>query len=566
MEIFQLFLYGISYTVDRNSLRLLSDIPDKAPDTGKEILITLKDVKAGTPDFTMTMSHLKEMSRVAHPSKSKENNNVKSYLTSQFDMMGCDYQENASNVTMITNILVKIDAPDTDKGVMFVSHYDSTAYGPGASDDLISVASMLESMRMIKEKGELTNDMYFLFTDGEEDGLVGSRFFIETRLDMKDKIVWIVNLEARGNEGSVLMFETSADNLGSITVLAKAVNNIAAISGMSDLYSKLPNKTDFTNFLNEGYKGINFAAIDGLENYHKPTDSFDNLNRDTAYMYFTTTTELADYMSTADLDTLEGGEDAVYFPFIKGNLVIIPNQAMIVSSIAIAVSALCWAAWILAKRDCRLSDFLKAVLVMFGALAGTGLIGWAGSYFYALAFPNAAWTQHVTEMDILFYSLCAVIVSGVAVLFYFKVPKGSPTKPYYLSCLVLFALAVLACLFFVDGLIYLFTIPLLIMMIYIPLSSLLKNMKRRGIIIKFLFAAISCLITSILYTPVIYMIYLAMIYPIFAADLVIVAFASFSVSILFADSLVIINAQCKDSGLIQPTADASGTSGEKTII
>lgn len=30
--------------------------------------------------------------------------------------------------------------------------------------------------------------------------------------------------------------------------------------------------------------------------------------------------------------------------------------------------------------------------------------------------------------------------------------------------------------------------------------------------------------------------------------------------------LVIINAQCKDSGSIQPTADASGTSGRKTII
>ncbi|MEI8198595.1 MAG: M28 family metallopeptidase [Eubacteriales bacterium] len=511
--------------------------PDKAPGTGKETSITLKDVKTGIPDFNMTMSHLKEMSREAHPSKSKENDLVKSYLTSQFNVMGLDYVENASSLTMTTNYLVKIDAPDTDKGIMFVCHYDSTAYGPGAGDDLISVASMLESMRMIKENGKLTNDMYFLFTDGEEDGLVGSRLFIETRSDMKDKILWIVNLEARGNEGSVLMFETSANNSGSIAILAKAVKNISAISGMSDLYSKLPNKTDFTNFLAEGYKGINFAAIDGLENYHKPTDSFDNLNRDTAYMYFTTTTQLADYMSTADLDTLEGREDAVYFPFIKGNLVIIPNQAMIVSSIVIAVSALCWAAWILAKKYCRLKDFLKAVLVMLGAVAGTGLIGWTGSYFYALAFPNAAWTMHVTEMDILFYSLCAVIVSGVAALFYFKTSKGIRTKPYYLSCLCLFALADLACLFFVDGLVYLFTIPLLMMMIYIPLSSLLKKNKRTGIIIKTIFAAISCLITAILFTPVIYMIYLAMIYPIFAADLVIVAFASFSVSILFVDSI-----------------------------
>lgn len=49
--------------------------------------------------------------------------------------------------------------------------------GPGASDDAAAVAAMLETVRALGDV-ELRNDLVFLMTDGEEDGVLGAEAFV----------------------------------------------------------------------------------------------------------------------------------------------------------------------------------------------------------------------------------------------------------------------------------------------------------------------------------------------------------------------------------------------------
>src|SRR5438105_2344263 len=82
------------------------------------------------------------------------------------------------------------------------------ATGPGADDDGVGVATLLETVRALKAGARLRNDVIFLFTDGEEVGMLGARAFVGEHPWAKEVGV-ALNFEARGNTGPALMFETS---------------------------------------------------------------------------------------------------------------------------------------------------------------------------------------------------------------------------------------------------------------------------------------------------------------------------------------------------------------------
>ena len=87
------------------------------------------------------------------------------------------------------------------KAVLLDAHYDSLATGPGASDNASAVGALLETARALKASGRpLTNDVIFLFSDGEEVDLMGAEAFVEEHPWAKD-VGLVLNLEARGRAG-----------------------------------------------------------------------------------------------------------------------------------------------------------------------------------------------------------------------------------------------------------------------------------------------------------------------------------------------------------------------------
>ena len=104
-----------------------------------------------------------------------------------------------------------------------MGHYDSVDDSYGASDDGSAIVTMLETLRVLKTQDPLMNDIIFLFTDGEELGLLGARAFLEQHPLAKD-IGLVLNLEASGTSGQSMMFETSKDNKWIISEFAKAAS------------------------------------------------------------------------------------------------------------------------------------------------------------------------------------------------------------------------------------------------------------------------------------------------------------------------------------------------------
>ena len=86
------------------------------------------------------------------------------------------------------------------QGALLMAHYDSVPNSPGASDDGAAVASLLETLRALRGGPRLKNDVIFLFTDGEEVALLGSKAFVEEHPWARD-VGLVLNFEARGYTG-----------------------------------------------------------------------------------------------------------------------------------------------------------------------------------------------------------------------------------------------------------------------------------------------------------------------------------------------------------------------------
>src|SRR4029077_6914987 len=110
-----------------------------------------------------------------------------------------------------------------------------------------------------------------LIDEGEEAGLLGARLFVE-EFPAAHAIRAVVNLDARGDSGASLMFETGAATDWSMRLFAHAVSRPTSNSLYYFIYKLLPNDTDFTVFKAAGYEGLNFALIGDVERYHTPQD------------------------------------------------------------------------------------------------------------------------------------------------------------------------------------------------------------------------------------------------------------------------------------------------------
>src|SRR5206468_1687414 len=153
------------------------------------------------------------------------------------DQLACNelYKSRGVSCARVRNVIATI-GPQTGKAVLLNAHYDSTPVGPGAADDGIGVATLLEVGSILKEQ-PLKRPVILLFNEGEELGLVGARAFLADSLSRN--VDSLVNLEARGVRGPVNMFETSRPNGPAIAAFAAAVKHPVANSLSTDVYRLL---------------------------------------------------------------------------------------------------------------------------------------------------------------------------------------------------------------------------------------------------------------------------------------------------------------------------------------
>lgn len=204
-----------------------------------------------------------------------------SQATSATKNIAVNPPENRSPLETARTINVLVRVPGTDAGhgeaVLIAGHYDSVPSGPGASDDGHSVAAMVEVLRAMKSSPPLKHDVIFLMTDGEEPGERGARAFVAEHPWAKD-VRFVANFEARGNKGRDLFFEAGAMSPNVLSAYTASQPLPQTGSLFYEIFKRLKNNTDFSVFTALDKPGLSFAYIVGLNRYHTPGDSVENIS------------------------------------------------------------------------------------------------------------------------------------------------------------------------------------------------------------------------------------------------------------------------------------------------
>ncbi len=189
----------------------------------------------------------------------------------------CRARRGSGRCTQIRNIIVEVKGSDPSKGILLSAHYDSVAAGPGVSDAVTAVGTLLETARLLSQTPQPKNTIVFLFNEGEEYGLMGAKAFMDEH-PLAKQVHIALNIEARGTTGKSVMFETGEDSGWLVDIYAKTTPSALTSSLFYEAYKVLPNDTDLTIFKQGNLQGLNFAHAENLPHYHTPLDNLEQLN------------------------------------------------------------------------------------------------------------------------------------------------------------------------------------------------------------------------------------------------------------------------------------------------
>jgi len=404
------------------------------------------------PAYKRMLANIERFSAEPHPSGSVEMEKVRGYILAEMEDMGCVpiVEEKAYPVDEIAdmiiaaygvdrlddtfiayikalpvdeggnvnikNILVKLESPGADSVMLFLSHYDSANNeSPGASDAMQAVCAHLETIHSQANNANLKTDLYFLFTDAEEIGMLGARAFVEAHPELVERVSVVVDMDASG--GGPLLLSQVNPHFSFVRMMAQ--------SGARPLVSSLvvtvgaKGTSNFEVFRTTGYegKGLGFSASSHNRNAHTMNDSYQNMDKATAWHFLHTSLSLANYAANNSLATINHLPRAgIYAPLLSRaglNLLLILPVAYALAIVPCAL-ALAWAVLQMARKQFNIT-FLVIIqgLLVIGSI-GTAIFFMEGNYLFSVPLLAMAITSFLQKRPRAY--ITAKVISGIITL------------------------------------------------------------------------------------------------------------------------------------------------------
>lgn len=439
------------------------------------------------------MEHLAALANKPHPVGSEEHARVGEYIASQLTILGLTPELQKTN--SMTNIVARLNGTSGGKAVLLVAHYDTVPSSPGASDNSSSVAMLLEVLRALKAGSPLSRDVVFLFSDGEEIGLLGAKAFAYGHQWAKE-IAVVLNFDARGNSGASIMFETGPENGWLIKQFASASPRPVATSLSHEIYKLLPNTTDFAIFKEAGFAGLEFAFINGLSHYHTANDTVAEIDRRSLQHQGANGLALTSQLANENLENVRAG-DAIYFDLFSAAVVAYPARLALLFTGVIVLLFLAVITLGLRKGHLRIGGVaagsVAMLLSMFGAFVVVILIHWV------IGSLRGAANQDGFEMIVF-----AATATAVAVFLFVLVLRRIKTQDLMVGGLCFWLVLMCVTVLVMPGASYLFTWPLLFNLV--ALASMFARRSDKPWAVSHLAVLALCALPGIIvFVPVIYL-------------------------------------------------------------
>jgi hypothetical protein len=349
----------------------------------------------------------------SRPVGTPENARAREYVIDQLRLFGYDVRVQQTDArrpdlgytARVANIIAVKPAADRN-GIALVSHYDSSPDAPGAADDGLGVAVSLEAARVLAARTDRKHSIFILVTDAEESGLMGAAGLVTDR-DVMAHLNAYVNVEATGNSGTAILFETGPGNAWMVSPWARSAPHPRGASFGVEIYKRLPNDTDFSIFKRHDLPGLNFAAIGDSYAYHTARDTPERLTNDALLSTGENVVQTVIALDALDLRTRTAAE-GTYFDI--GRTVAVswgPVASWFIAVLALIAGLLAW--FRILGASVRLVGIWRWILELVWAIVGVAAVAGAMTgATWLLRRARAVYHPWYARPDRLFLMLLAV--------------------------------------------------------------------------------------------------------------------------------------------------------------
>jgi hypothetical protein len=337
-------------------------------------------------------SHVQEIAREPHPMGSAAIRGVEAYLTAQLAGMGLDpevrpvevpdYFGSPGETTTVRNIVAVIPGTASSKAIALVAHYDTHPNTPGANDNSVAVAVLLEAARATLAGDRPGNDVLLVFTDGEEpQPRYGATAFARFHPTF-EQVGLVVNLEAIGSSGPSMLIESSRPETGIVDRYRRTATDPAAFSFLTetvDLFGGVG--TDFDVFKDEAIPGLGFAYLRNSPIYHTDRDTHATVSMNSVQHHGDNVMAVLGAFGNTELPLRATDADAVFFTLTP--LVTVGYSSFVAEALAVVVGGafgvLVWRRLVSKRDSVAAIGRGSLVLVVGSSAAALGVfIAWWG--------------------------------------------------------------------------------------------------------------------------------------------------------------------------------------------
>jgi hypothetical protein len=358
------------------------------------------------------MEQLEVVAVEPHPVGSPAQQRVREHLVSEAEGLGLPTEVQPDEVSGAENVIVRVaGADDSGLDVLLTAHYDSAVGAPGAADDGMAVAAMLETMRVLTERERLANDVVFLFTDGEEQGQTGIAAYVDDHPDAARVAVSFVFDGMPDSSGTELRTTTPGD--------AWLVREVAAAS--PPLFGNSATNTsdrerlgnDFAAFAPADMAAAEILTEGSVVRYHNAGDNLAAVDEGVLQDQGNTMVALAEHFGDLDLSKASvSDEDVVFLSMPVVGLVAYPGWLALVLALTAAAALVAVLGVARRRGHVNLARLASSAGLVLGLAAVATVASWAVWQGLLAANPESTETLHYPDFE---HSTAAMAVSGAVI-------------------------------------------------------------------------------------------------------------------------------------------------------
>jgi hypothetical protein len=208
------------------------------------------------------------------------------YIFNEFEKLGLEtrYHDWSNDYLYGRNVEATFHGSDNTSDEIYIicAHYDTIGGCPGADDDGSSVAAVMTAANVMSSFS-FNHTIRFLAFSGEEQGLLGSGYYVQDAVENNDNIVAALTADMIGfaisieDENIIKLYENDESGwLAEFTIdVDQQYNDYIDLEIMRSGYIEA---SDHSRFWEGGYNAILFSEYHFNEFFHSPEDTIENMN------------------------------------------------------------------------------------------------------------------------------------------------------------------------------------------------------------------------------------------------------------------------------------------------